>query len=77
MTSQKKRSEEAESEEESATFPPELLVGGFSSDHNGDIVIMAFGDGHVRPISASIDQQLLQSLGHRNDGQLVSLEDLD
>jgi prepilin-type processing-associated H-X9-DG protein len=44
-------------------------VGGFGSRHPG-ICNMAFGDGSVRTINASIALNVLQQLGHRADGTL-------
>jgi hypothetical protein len=45
-------------------------VGGFSSAHPG-IVMFAMGDGSVRVIRQTIDTQIYQQLGHRNDGKLL------
>lgn len=45
-------------------------VGGFSSDHPGG-GNFAFGDGSIRYITATINMQVFQQLGHRADGQLL------
>lgn len=50
--------------------PNPLYVGGFGSPHTG-VVNFSFGDGHVRSISSSIDQHVLQLLGNRSDGKLI------
>lgn len=52
--------------------PPDK-VGGYGSFHpvGGNF---AFGDGHIRFLSESIDEATYQQLGHRADGQLLSRE---
>lgn len=47
-----------------------LDVGGFSSAHPGT-VHLAFADGSCRSINDSIDQEVLEQLGHRADGKLL------
>ena len=49
----------------------ELAVGGFSSYHPGGANV-ALGDGSVRFLSETIDPQILQQLGHRADGKLLT-----
>ncbi|MCA9121648.1 MAG: DUF1559 domain-containing protein [Planctomycetales bacterium] len=50
-----------------------LVVGGFGSHHPGG-GNFAFGDGHVRFISESVDIPTYQQLGHRADGKLLERE---
>jgi hypothetical protein len=50
---------------------PPAFVGGFGSRHPG-ITIIGFGDGSVRNLSNSITLKILQQLGHRSDGKLLS-----
>jgi prepilin-type N-terminal cleavage/methylation domain-containing protein len=50
---------------------PPTFVGTFGSWHPV-VVLFAFGDGHVRPLGASIAPTVLAQLGHRADGQLLS-----
>ncbi len=50
---------------------PVLPVGGFASIHPGGCQF-AFGDGHVALLDASIALDVLQQLGHRSDGKLLS-----
>jgi hypothetical protein len=47
------------------------VTGGFGSYHPGGSQF-ALGDGSVRFLSETTDQSLLQQLGHRADGQLMS-----
>jgi prepilin-type N-terminal cleavage/methylation domain-containing protein/prepilin-type processing-associated H-X9-DG protein len=49
------------------------VADGFRSRHAGG-VNLALADGSVRFVSQSIDHQLYQYLGCRNDGQVFSLE---
>jgi prepilin-type N-terminal cleavage/methylation domain-containing protein len=51
--------------------PPPQFVGGFSSAH-GDGVNFLFANGTVQFLSPSIDQQVLQQLANRGDGQPLS-----
>jgi prepilin-type N-terminal cleavage/methylation domain-containing protein len=53
-----------------------LYVGGFGSDHVGGAVF-AFGDGHVSFMPDSTDLRLLQRLGNRADGQVISGSELE
>ena len=48
-----------------------LEVGGFGSDHP-QVSNFLFGDGAVHSISADISPALLQQLGHRADGKLLT-----
>lgn len=48
-----------------------LAVGGFGSYHPGG-GNFAFGDGHVRYLSETIDVPTYQQLGHRADGKLLA-----
>ncbi|MCA9239659.1 MAG: DUF1559 domain-containing protein [Planctomycetales bacterium] len=48
---------------------------GFGSAHPG-VFLAAFGDGSARVINNSADLLLLDSLGKRADGAVVSLEDI-
>lgn len=50
---------------------PVLPIGGFGSPHTGGSQF-AFGDGRVALLSESISLQVLQQLGHRSDGKLLS-----
>jgi hypothetical protein len=50
---------------------PVLPIGGFTSPH-ADGCQFAFGDGRVVLLSASIAREVLQQLGHRSDGKLLS-----
>ncbi|MBC8353051.1 MAG: DUF1559 domain-containing protein [Planctomycetes bacterium] len=45
-------------------------VGGLSSDHPGG-ANFAFGDGSIRYITDTINEQVFQQLGHRSDGRLL------
>ena len=47
-----------------------LVVGGFSSDHAGNLVIIGLADGAVRSIHKSMSVDVLRQLGHRADGEL-------
>ncbi|MDR2116429.1 MAG: DUF1559 domain-containing protein [Planctomycetaceae bacterium] len=57
----------------STELPEQFHVGGFSSFHIGG-ANHAFGDGNVRLIFETIDADLYQKLGQRNDGAAVSLD---
>lgn len=48
--------------------------GAFSarSIHPGGVVNVAFGDGHVRPVSATIDRAVWRALGTRDGGEAVT-----
>ncbi len=48
---------------------PALFVGGFASNHPAGVNFL-FGDGSVRFIPETINQQVLQQLAHRSDGKL-------
>jgi prepilin-type N-terminal cleavage/methylation domain-containing protein/prepilin-type processing-associated H-X9-DG protein len=48
-----------------------LPVGGFASRHPGGAQF-AFGDGHVRFLSETVMPGVLQQMGHRADGQLIT-----
>ncbi len=48
-----------------------LPVGGFASRHPGGAQF-AFGDGHVRFMSDVVMPGVLQQMGHRSDGQLIT-----
>ena len=59
--------------DESDDVPPpanDLVVGGFNSDHPG-VCNFLFGDGRTQSISRSIEQEVLERLGSRADGQLL------
>jgi prepilin-type N-terminal cleavage/methylation domain-containing protein len=49
-------------------------VGGFGSFHPGG-AMFAFGDGRISFLSSSINAQIYQQLGHRNDGKLLSSDE--
>ncbi len=51
--------------------PPWLVVGGLGSQHPG-VTGLGFADGHIQFVGNSIDQDLMQRLGHRGDGKLVN-----
>jgi hypothetical protein len=53
---------------------PVLPIGGFGSVHPGGS-LFAFGDGRVDFLSESTSSQILQQLGHRADGKLLSTKD--
>jgi prepilin-type N-terminal cleavage/methylation domain-containing protein len=59
-----------------APIDPLLYVGGFGSMHPGGAVF-AFGDGRVTFLSFSIDPNVYQRMGHRDDGGLVDLEQVE
>lgn len=48
-----------------------LFVGGYSSHHSGGVNAL-FGDGSIRYLKNSIGPKILQQLGHRADGGLLS-----
>ena len=56
-----------------APLPP-LFVGGFSSRHPG-VCLFSMGDGAVRTLTSGISPKVLQQLGHRSDGGLLSASD--
>jgi prepilin-type N-terminal cleavage/methylation domain-containing protein/prepilin-type processing-associated H-X9-DG protein len=56
---------------EAAKADPTLYVGGFNSRHTGG-VNFGFGDGTVKFILETIDQKILEQLGHRADGKLLN-----
>ena len=45
--------------------------GGFGSYH-GDMAMFVFADGSARPLATEIDPMVLEYLGDRDDGQLVT-----
>lgn len=51
-----------------------FFVGGFASRHPGG-AMFARGDGGVTFISMTISPTVYQKMGHRNDGQLLSVEE--
>lgn len=51
-------------------------VGGFGSDHPGGIAVAVFGDGSVRFLYDLIDPKVFKLLGHRADGQLIDMKDI-
>jgi prepilin-type processing-associated H-X9-DG protein len=50
------------------------LVGGFSSFHSGGVNV-GFGDGSVRFLKDTTGARILQHLGHRDDGEMISAGD--
>ncbi|QEH37021.1 hypothetical protein OJF2_56060 [Aquisphaera giovannonii] len=66
-----KISPESIAEQIEADALPEDTVGGFSSQHGGGANFL-FGDGSVRFLDEKIDPNVYRSLGHRNDGNLIS-----
>jgi prepilin-type N-terminal cleavage/methylation domain-containing protein len=54
--------------------PDPLYVGGFGCQH-ASLVMFAFGDGSVRRLSTSMDQQVLRQLSNRADGKLLNAID--
>ena len=59
-----------------AQIPDALYVGGLGSDHPTGANFV-FVDGHVRFLSADLDVQILQRIGHRADGQLLDITDVE
>lgn len=57
-----------------APAPDPLFVGGFGCQHVS-LVNFAFGDGSVRRLSTSMDQQVLRQLSNRADGKLLNAID--
>ena len=53
-----------------------LFVGGFGSQHPIGTNFV-FADGQVRFLMESLDAQILQQLGHRADGQLLDISEID
>ncbi len=51
--------------------PADLEVGGFSSCHP-TVVNMLFGGGSVQCVNVEIDATVLQQLGNRADGKLLT-----
>ena len=47
-----------------------LFVGGFGSDHAGNLVVAGLADGAIRSISRDISPDVLRQLGHRADGEI-------
>ena len=47
-----------------------LVVGGFGSDHAGNLVVAGLADGAIRSISRDISPDVLRQLGHRADGEI-------
>lgn len=50
---------------------PALVVGGFESVHPGNGAQFALADGSVRYLTAAIEMQVYQWLGHRADGEVI------
>ncbi len=50
--------------------PDPTIVGGFGSFHTGGGNFV-FADGSVRFLSGSIEMELYQNLGNRNDGAMI------
>jgi prepilin-type N-terminal cleavage/methylation domain-containing protein len=48
-----------------------LQVGGFGSYHSGGVAIFGLADGSVRSLSESMDPQMLEKFGCRNDGEVM------
>jgi prepilin-type processing-associated H-X9-DG protein len=48
-----------------------LFVGGYSSHHPGGVNAL-FGDGSIRYLKNTLNPKVLQQLGHRADGGLLS-----
>lgn len=53
-----------------------LFVGGFGSEHPTG-ANFAFADGQVRFLMENLDARILQQLGHRADGQLLDISEVD
>jgi prepilin-type processing-associated H-X9-DG protein len=60
----------------SPTRQEALHVGGFGSDHPTG-ANFGFADGQVRFLTQDIDASILQQLGHRADGQLLDMNDVE
>jgi prepilin-type N-terminal cleavage/methylation domain-containing protein/prepilin-type processing-associated H-X9-DG protein len=58
-------------EDTTAAKPNDLAVGGFESAHP-NVCNFLFGDGRVQAIGREIEQKLLEQLGNRADGKLLS-----
>ncbi|MFT5522081.1 MAG: prepilin-type N-terminal cleavage/methylation domain-containing protein [Pirellulaceae bacterium] len=52
---------------------PGMPVGGYSARHPG-VVMVAFGDGHVRGMSVSTAMEVMRRIGHRADGHLLDAD---
>jgi len=57
--------------EDGRKIADDLVVGGFSSDHIS-VVNFLFGDGSVRSVTLDFDPELIEQLGSRNDGKLLT-----
>ncbi len=65
------RADAAESNsKQAANAKPPNAVGGFASEHSGGAHV-AFADGRIQFMSATVSAKVLQQLGHRDDGQLL------
>jgi prepilin-type N-terminal cleavage/methylation domain-containing protein len=47
-----------------------LFVGGFDSDHVGNLVVTGLADGSIRSMSRLVSPDVLRQLGHRADGEV-------
>jgi prepilin-type N-terminal cleavage/methylation domain-containing protein len=59
-------------EAQGAKLDDPLVVGSFSSIHPG-VLPAGFGDGHVEQITDQIDAKVFRQIGHRSDGEPLSL----
>ncbi|MFK7770007.1 MAG: DUF1559 domain-containing protein [Mariniblastus sp.] len=48
----------------------------FGSQHTGDVIIIALGDGSGHSVTAAIDGGLWNNLHGKSDGQIASIEDI-
>ncbi|MBN2475807.1 MAG: DUF1559 domain-containing protein [Pirellulales bacterium] len=62
---------QVEAPAEAPVLPADLEVGGFGSDHSG-VTNLLFGDGTVHAMADATDPIVLQQLGHREDGKLLT-----
>ncbi len=51
------------------------MAYGPSSDHQGGIVMHAFGDTHVTPVTTDVDPNVYMSISSRNGGEATTITD--
>jgi prepilin-type processing-associated H-X9-DG protein len=60
-----------EADEPAADRSASPVVGGFGSDHGGELANFAFADGSVRAISSQVERRVFRLLGNRADGEIL------